>query len=183
MLLLQGIDYLATGNPVQQAAFNALTDFQIWQKLQPFQPVLAGTIPLGIDIPGSDLDVICYWQEEQAFADALTRHFNHLPDFQLLHKAIRQRPTVLARFTAGTFPIEIFGQNRPATEQEAVRHLLIEYAILQEKGETFRQQVIALKMDGMKTEPAFARLLGMEGNGYEQLLTYRVMSQDQYFRK
>lgn len=170
MFLLEGISYLANGNPMQRRAYEVLTAFRLFDLLQPFQPVLAGTIPLAIDIPGSDLDIICCWEDEAAFAEYVTRHFGHFPNFECLHKSIRNRPTVLARFTAGDFPIEIFGQNRPAAEQEAVRHLLVEYAILEEKGEAFRQQVIALKMAGMKTEPAFGRLLGMKGDGYEGLL-------------
>ena len=170
MFLVEGISYLANGNPTQRRAYEVLTAFRLFDLLQPFQPVLAGTIPLAIDIPGSDLDIICCWEDEAAFAEYVTRHFGHFPDFECLHKSIRNRPTVLARFTAGDFPVEIFGQNRPAAEQEAVRHLLVEYAILQEKGEEFRQAVIDLKMAGMKTEPAFGRLLGMEGNGYEELL-------------
>lgn len=170
MFLLEGISYLANGNPMQRRAYEVLTAFRLFDLLQPFQPVLAGTIPLSIDIPGSDLDIICCWNDEAAFAEFVTHHFGHFPDFECLHKSIRNRPTVLARFTAGDFPIEIFGQNRPAAEQEAVRHLLVEYAILEEKGEAFRQQVIALKMAGMKTEPAFGRLLGMKGDGYEGLL-------------
>lgn len=170
MFLLEGISYLANGNPMQRRAYEVLTAFRLFDLLQPFQPVLAGTIPLSIDIPGSDLDIICCWNDEAAFAEFVTHHFGHFPDFECLHKSIRNRPTVLARFTAGDFPIEIFGQNRPAAEQEAVRHLLVEYAILQERGEEFRQAVIALKMAGMKTEPAFGRLLGMKGDGYEGLL-------------
>lgn len=170
MFLVEGIGYLTTGNTTQRKAYEVLTAFRVFDLLQPFQPVLAGTIPLAIDIPGSDLDLICCWEDEAAFAEYLARHFGHFPDFQLSRKHIRQRPTILARFTAGDFPIEIFGQNRPAVEQEAVRHLLVEYAILQERGESFRQAVIDLKMAGMKTEPAFGRLLGMEGDGYEGLL-------------
>lgn len=171
MFLLEGIGYLANGNATQRKAYGVLTAFRLFELLQPFQPVLAGTIPLAIDIPGSDLDIICCWDDEAAFAEYATRHFGHFPDFECLHKSIRNRPTVLVRFTAGDFPIEIFGQNRPAAEQEAVRHLLVEYAILQEKGEVFRQAVIDLKRQGMKTEPAFGRLLGMaDGDVYEQLL-------------
>lgn len=171
MFLLEGISYLANGNPTQRRAYEVLTTFRLFDLLQPFQPVLAGTIPLSIDIPGSDLDIICCWNDEADFAEFVTHHFGHFPDFECLHKSIRNRPTVLARFTAGDFPIEIFGQNRPAAEQEAVRHLLVEYAILQERGEEFRQAVIALKMAGMKTEPAFGRLLGMEGDDvYDGLL-------------
>lgn len=171
MFLVEGIGYLANGNATQRKAYEVLTAFRVFDLLQPFQPVLAGTIPLAIDIPGSDLDLICCWEDEAAFAEYLTIHFGYFPDFECHHKSIRNRPTVLARFTADDFPIEIFGQNRPTAEQEAVRHLLVEYAILQEKGESFRQAVIDLKMGGMKTEPAFGRLLGMEGGDvYEELL-------------
>ncbi|MGL5579695.1 MAG: DUF4269 domain-containing protein, partial [Cetobacterium sp.] len=34
----------------------------------------------------------------------------------------------------------------------------------------FRQKIIELKKDGMKTEPAFAFLLKLEGNPYDKIL-------------
>ncbi len=48
--------------------------------------------------------------------------------------------------------------------------MLIEYKLLLEKGEEFRKEIISLKKQGYKTEPAFAKLLGVEGNAYEGLL-------------
>ncbi|HRF37192.1 MAG TPA: DUF4269 domain-containing protein, partial [Saprospiraceae bacterium] len=54
--------------------------------------------------------------------------------------------------------------------QNAYRHLLIEARLLEERGPEFRQQIIELKQQGVKTEPAFARLLGLEGDAYEALL-------------
>jgi len=49
--------------------------------------------------------------------------------------------------------------------------MIIEYRILLEKGEDFRKQLIELKRQGLKTEPAFALLLGLEGNPYTELLS------------
>ena len=53
-------------------------------------------------------------------------------------------------------------------------HMVIEYKILLQKGESFRQQVIALKQSGLKTEPAFAQLLGLPGNPYTALLEFNI---------
>jgi hypothetical protein len=48
-------------------------------------------------------------------------------------------------FRLEEFSIEIFGQNRPATKQNAYLHMIAEYKILQEKGEDFKQKIIELK--------------------------------------
>lgn len=48
--------------------------------------------------------------------------------------------------------------------------MLVEYKLLQQHGEDFRQQVVALKKAGIKTEPAFAKLLQLPGDPYEALL-------------
>lgn len=49
-------------------------------------------------------------------------------------------------------------------------HMLIENEILIEKGIKFRKIIIDLKSNGIKTEPAFANLLGLTGNPYLELL-------------
>ncbi|RZK33633.1 MAG: DUF4269 domain-containing protein, partial [Pedobacter sp.] len=77
---------------------------------------------------------------------------------------------VKSNFLIEDFEIEIFGQNISTQQQHAYRHMLIEHKILLEKGEAFRQQIIQLKKQGFKTEPAFAKLLGLEGDAYEELL-------------
>jgi len=48
--------------------------------------------------------------------------------------------------------------------------MLIEHKLLSTKGEKFRQDIIDLKNQGYKTEPAFAKLLGLGGDAYEELL-------------
>lgn len=47
--------------------------------------------------------------------------------------------------------------------------MIAEYRILKERGEDFKQKIIQLKQQGMKTEPAFGLLLGLE-NPYKDLL-------------
>jgi hypothetical protein len=40
--------------------------------------------------------------------------------------------------------------------------MIIEYEILQTKGENFRLEIIKLKQQGYKTEPVFGMLLGLK---------------------
>ncbi len=50
--------------------------------------------------------------------------------------------------------------------------MIKEYEILEKEGEEFRKQIINLKEKGWKTEPAFAKLLGLKEDPYLELLNY-----------
>lgn len=166
----ENISYLRTGNKRQQLAYQTLTQHAVLEKLADYQPILTGTIPIDIDIPSSDLDIICYWTDKKDFITQVQNSFATETNFQLLDTVINGHETVVANFKLDDFEIEIFGQNIPCKQQNAFRHLLIEQQVLAEKGEEFRQQVIKLKLQGYKTEPAFALLLKLEGDPYLSLL-------------
>jgi hypothetical protein len=167
------IAYLLNGNEKQKLAHRVLTSNSIFERLREFDPFLAGTVPINIDIDGSDLDIICCWKDKHHFIQTLSDHFSGESRFQIRKLKIRNIETVVANFFIEPFPIEVFGQNRPVKEQEAYRHMFIEHKILEERGENFRQEVIKLKKSGVKTEVAFARLLGLdERDAYDSLLNY-----------
>jgi Domain of unknown function (DUF4269) len=84
--------------------------------------------------------------------------------------------TVAAIFALDVFTIEIFGQQIPTLQQAAYRHMLVEHTLLWERGEDFRKQIVELKKQGYKTEPAFGKLLGIDGNAYEYLLTLYTLN-------
>lgn len=173
MIDFSTLDYLKDGTRMQREAYTILTDHAIMEKLAAFSPVLAGTIPLNIDIPGSDLDIVCQWKDEDVFHQSLRNNFSGHTSFTVQKKMIRGNETTIANFTLGEFAIEVFGQRRSVVEQEAYRHMLIEHRILQERGESFRNQVIELKLQGYKTEPAFAKLLGLPCvDPYAELLAW-----------
>ncbi|WP_375417239.1 DUF4269 domain-containing protein [uncultured Hymenobacter sp.] len=161
------------GTPRQRAAYHALRRLGIWLTLGAFQPVLVGTIPLGIDIATSDLDVICAVHPDQLpqFERLLRQHYGRLPGFQLARATGRTQDSLVSNFRFGGFEIEVFGQDLPTDQQNAFRHLVVEQALLQAGGAAWRQAVRGLKQRGLKTEPAFAQLLGLTGNPYEALLT------------
>jgi len=166
------INYLKTGSSRQQQAFKEIKDLGIFKKLQQYDPLLAGTIPIGIDIATSDLDIICYCEDHLEFSNLLQKTFGDQDDFQISTKINEGYKVTIANFNGVNFPIEIFGQNIPSKEQNAFRHMLIEYKILKEKDSIFIEKIITLKKTGLKTEPAFAKLLGIKGNPYKELLKY-----------
>lgn len=171
-MIFDTIDYLQCGTARQQEAFAVLTEHRVLQKLTSFDPILAGTIPINIDIDSSDLDIICYWTDKAAFYKAVLAGFETEFAFTIQESIVSGREVVIANCRIGRFDIEIFGQNVPTRHQMAYRHLLIEHKLLEERGEPFRQAVIELKQSGYKTEPAFAKLLGIQGDPYEGLLLF-----------
>ncbi len=164
------IDYLKTGNKKQQRAYELLTAYRIFEKLKDYSPILSGTIPIEIDIEGSDLDIICEMKCHMEFESLLTDTFSEF-NIKVESLEINGDEAVVGNFILEEFPVEIFGQNKPAAKQNAYRHMIAEYSILQEKGENFKKEIIALKKQGIKTEPAFGLLLGLK-NPYEDLLKF-----------
>ncbi|MBD2755801.1 DUF4269 domain-containing protein [Spirosoma validum] len=168
------IAYLSDGNPRQQKAYRLLTENHILEKLEPFAPLLVGTIPINIDIDTSDLDIICYWTDRQQFYTAVAENFKQEKGFSIRESSTPDYDVVVATFRIDDFELEIFGQNIPTRQQMGYRHMLIEHKLLTERGEAFRQEIIALKRQGYKTEPAFGKLLGLGTDPYAELLAFET---------
>lgn len=173
MLDFTRIDYLKDGNERQKKAYEILTKHRVFDKLKDYSPILVGTVPIEIDIEGSDLDLIFEVDlkfEEDFLDDLMWSRF--IPyDVDVEYPIINGEKCITLNFMLDGFPIEIFGQNKPTREQNAYLHMMAEYKILKEKGEEFKQRIIELKKQGIKTEPAFGILLGLE-NPYEDLLKF-----------
>jgi len=160
----------------QAAALAAFARLARHPVLRDARPVLAGTFPLGLDGAASDLDVICQAGDPARFADRLARAFGSRPGFRVRLLSVGARPTVVAHFREEGFPVEVFAQVRPTRAQRAVRHLQVEARLLELHGEPLRLCVRALKTRGVKTEPAFARCLGLAGDPYLALLALESAS-------
>lgn len=174
MINFKNISYLKTGNLKQQAAFHMLTKHGVLDNLAEFDPILVGTIPINIDIENSDLDIVCYWKNKSDFIQKIKSQFEKESNFTIQEIVIDKQESVLANFFIDAFEIEIFGQNIPTELQNGYRHMLMEHQILSSKDENFRLEVIKLKERGIKTEPAFGLLLGLNGNVYQELLDFKL---------
>lgn len=164
------IDYLQNGNERQQSAFKALQSAQILEKLQAFSPLLVGTVPIDIDVPGSDLDIICDRSLAPGYKEHLITHFSTYPSFEIYDTLIRGESVTMAKFRLAGWDIEIYGQDLPTHQQNGYRHMCIEHQLLLTHGEPFRQKIIKLKLEGFKTEPAFALAMDLKGDPYMELL-------------
>ncbi len=158
---------------------HVLKSLRIFGILHEYHPVLAGTFPLGIDIPGSDLDIICEVHDLDAFENVVRAAFGEYAGFRVSRESVRDVPTIIANFDYAGLPIEIFGQPKPVTEQNAYRHLLVEERLLAIGGETARDAIRALKLAGFKTEPAFARYFNLAGDPYDVLLELSFLNDDE----
>ncbi|GIP33926.1 DUF4269 domain-containing protein [Paenibacillus sp. J2TS4] len=170
---------LRQGTPRQRQAYETLTKLQIYERVHPFDPILAGTIPLGIDTEESDLDIICEARNPNLFAESLRTHYGTLSGFRI-HETVKQGlPTTVCRFHYKDWPIECFGQPVPVTEQNALIHMDIEHRLLQLAGPEAKQAILRLKTEGWKTEPAFAHYFRIKGDPYEALLLLARCSDDE----
>jgi len=174
MIDFTDISYLKKGNQKQQLAFAILTKHKVLENLSTFDPILVGTIPINIDIENSDLDIICYWNDKSEFIETIKDLFSKESNFTIHENVINNQESVIGNFHIDGFEIEIFGQNIPTQQQNGYIHMLVEAQILHSKDENFRLEIIKLKESGIKTEPAFGLLLGLNGNVYEELLDYKV---------
>ena len=173
MIDFKNISYLKNGNQKQQLAFEVLTKYKILENLAEYNPILVGTIPINIDIKNSDLDVVCYWKNKFDFIEKIKRLFEKESKFTIREIVIEGQESVVSNFIIADFEIEIFGQNIPTELQNGYKHMIIEDQILRSRDENFRLEIIKLKEKGIKTEPAFGLLLGLNGNVYKELLDFK----------
>ena len=167
----QNIDYLASGNDRQKKAYHILSKMNIMAILKEFDPILVGTIPLGIDIPGSDLDIICYAPDLNKFKEiSQYNFFRYSPFYERIKDGV-----YMAEFEHLEMKIELYASPEPTTKQFGYRHMIVEDRILNLADDSFRDKIIQLKMKGLKTEPAFGKLLNMS-NAYDELLELDELS-------
>ncbi len=168
------ISYLQKGNQVQQKVYRILTETKILSVLHPFQPIVIGTIPIEIDIPGSDIDIACCFVEISELREVVNNNFSHYKSFS--EKMKENNSIYVANLEYQNLPIEIYAETHPTKTQNGYRHMLIENRILKIAGHSFRKQIIDLKMGGYKTEPAFGKLLSLE-KPYQELLLLENLSE------
>lgn len=161
------ISYLKYGNIKQKRSYYILEENKILQILSEYNPLLVGTIPINIDVDNSDLDIICEVKDFYMFREALNSYFGEYKDFNLDYN--EKESVIVCNFKIEELEIEIYGSKVKSEESNGYRHMIIEYRILNLLGEEFKDKIINLKENGLKTEPAFAKLLNLNGNPYEEL--------------
>ena len=164
------LDYLAHGNPRQRSA-HALLTAGVWDALaaQCSDLALVSTVAIGLDRPGSDLDIVCQHPEPAAFAESLAAQ-----GWRVAQKGadIWLAEQTLTGADDHPWPLELYLTPDPLEHLNGWRHLSLMAALLERFGAAFYHQVLRLRLDeGLKGEAAMCRLLGLAGDPYAALLT------------
>ncbi|MDG3443830.1 DUF4269 domain-containing protein [Nitrospirillum amazonense] len=149
----------------------------LMKTLAAFNPRVAGTPPLGLDLPSSDIDILCHARDATALATALWTMGADWEDFTL-HQWRRAPRPIIARFRAHGWAFEVFGSPEPVEMQAGWRHFMVEARLLSLGGPALRAAVMAARLDGLKTEPAFAQVLKLRGDPYAALLLLAAAPED-----
>jgi hypothetical protein len=164
------IGYLQQGSKAQRRAYRILKDRQILEHLEPYNAVLAGTFPLDLVVAGSDLDILCEVTFHPGFAAHVERCFGKEDGFQVENTARGGSQVTIVNFVVDSLPFQLYGDPTPVVEQAAYLHMDVEHRLLQLGGRKARERILELKKAGIKTEPAFAAWLGLDGDPYAELL-------------
>ncbi|KWV50021.1 phage capsid protein [Bradyrhizobium macuxiense] len=153
----------------------AITRSEVTEVLERFDPRIVGALPLDLAVSGSDIDIVCHAPDPNAFAEVLWQHYRTADGFALYRWRSDTRP-VIARFVWDGWPFELFGDTRPVDRQRGWIHFEVERRLLALDDGRLRQAVGARRAAGMKTEPAFAAVLGIGGDPYPGLLDLAAAS-------
>ncbi|CAM4481063.1 DUF4269 domain-containing protein [Paenibacillus tarimensis] len=164
------LEYLKNGSHEQAEVYELLVQLNIFEQLRDYNPILAGTVPIGINLSSSDLDIICEVYEPETFAKVVSQLYGEEEGFSVRSRTVDGVHRVVSSFVCRNWTIELFGQPIPTTQQNAYRHMIVEARVLSIWGDKARDRIIELKRSGLKTEPAFARMLGISGDPYQALL-------------
>ena len=173
MINFKDISYLKKGNKKQIESYNILTKIDIFNILKEYRPILVGTIPLEIDTENSDLDIVCQVYDFEEFKQILQDNFSTYRNFKIINK---DTDIIVCNFIEDNMEIEIYASNIESDKSNGYRHMIIEYKLLKLYGDQFKEEVIKLKREGLKTEPAFAKMLNLNGDPYEKLLEFEKSS-------
>jgi hypothetical protein len=120
--------------------------------------------------------VICEVDDFDAFIAFVNKNFRQYDDFNIRYL---DRDRVVCGFFEEDEEVEIYGSTTPPQQTNGFRHMIIEARLLDILGAQFAEKVRALKTQGIKTEPAFAWLLGLAGDPYEAVRNLEVYSDQQ----
>lgn len=167
--------FLADGSADQRRAFTTLSRHRPFDRLAGHDTGLAGTFPIDIAVEGSDLDILVQADDPFSLAPILDAGFSHEPGYARRQTSVADGPALVAGFTLDDLPVEIFVQALPVARQMGWRHMLVEARLLALEP-SLRPAIRALKQAGIKTEPAFARLLALSGDPYQSLLALEPLA-------
>jgi predicted metalloenzyme YecM len=152
--------------------YAAIVKSQVLSRCRDFSPLIAGTFPLGIQTENSDVDILLFCDDLEKALLRLKNIYGSFDAFESYKSKLAPSETTygIVRFCLDEVPFELYLENTPTVRQRAYLHFQIEERLLRLGGERLVQTIIDLRKRGMKTEPAFAVALNLQGDPYLKLL-------------
>lgn len=148
-----------------------VTELRLFETFKNNEPFIAGTIPLAIDTDTAALDFLVTFPTHQEFSDVCTQEFSHIPNFELSQGHQNGADYSLCKMRYRDLPVEIFSSTDSTFSQNGFLHFQAEEKLLKYGLTDWQADVIKLKSNGLKTEPAFALLLKQaEVDPYQYIL-------------
>lgn len=122
------------------------------------------------------MDIVCQVRDFQFFQDLLMKHYGHHTAYKSVKKQDIKASVLVINFIFNDFEIELYVTAQPTESLHGYRHMIIEDRILKLLGQDFKNHIVQLKKQGFKTEPAFAKMLGIGGDPYIGLLEFGNLS-------
>ncbi|MYL70436.1 DUF4269 domain-containing protein [Halobacillus litoralis] len=94
---------MKNGSAKQRRAYEAIERLGILSQYRSFQPVVCGTVPIGVYVVNSDLDIIMEAYHLPLLEHSLINDYGRMAGFQLQRKMIRERKVVKVNFSYGNF--------------------------------------------------------------------------------
>ncbi|MFV8257176.1 VOC family protein [Bdellovibrio bacteriovorus] len=160
-----------------EAIHTAVKSSGVLKSLKEHQPLLVGTYPLGMNVSGSDVDVLINIPDLTTAETLLKKHFSGFENFKAETHA--QYAAVTASFDFQGVTFEVFAQVKGTVKQNGNLHFLVEERLLHVGGSFLAEKILALRKAGDKTEPAFAKALNLSGNPYDELLRLQKLSESE----
>ena len=159
---------------IKKLAGRAIQQCRVLEYLEAFTPEVVSTIFADLDIAGSDIDIVCQYENFEDFSKAFKSAFVPMSDFEFLS----ERGYAVGRFSFNGFRFEIYASKTQVQKQDAYRHFQIMKRLSKYGGAKFRSHIRKLKVSGLKTEPAICKLLSVVGNPYKAILDIESWSED-----
>ncbi len=138
----KNIRYLKEGNPKQQKVYQLLNDFQIIEKLENYNPLVVGTIPIEIDLDDSDVDIILQTNDCNDLEKFLLDKFSYFRNFKMDRRMSDKQNILVCNFVIDQIPFEVYAENKPTHLQYGFLHMMKEFEILNQKGIDFSLTIV-----------------------------------------
>lgn len=147
----------------------------IMDSLAAYSPTVVSTLWVGLDIEGSDIDILCHYADQSSYVQAVESRCSDFSEYQQQSRDDH----VITRFNLADYPVEIYASNQAVTEQAGYIHFQVMKRLVELGGEQFQLAIRDLKRQGLKTEPAITHYLNISGDPYEEVaaLQYRQESE------